>query len=117
MTRASAANSAPARTVTEEELNSSAFAALGLGRPIVQAVLEKGYTNPSPIQAQCIPAVLEGRDVMAAAQAGTGKPAGFTLPMLERLRHGPHARNNVVRALVLTPTRELAAQIGENVAA
>jgi ATP-dependent RNA helicase RhlE len=103
--------------VTEEELNGSAFAALGLGRPIVQAVLEKGYTNPSPIQAQCIPAVLDGRDVMAAAQTGTGKTAGFTLPMLERLRHGPHARNNVVRALVLTPTRELAAQVGENVAA
>jgi len=83
----------------------------------VQAVLEKGYTTPSPIQAQCIPAVLDGRDVMAAAQTGTGKTAGFTLPMLERLRHGPHARNNVVRALVLTPTRELAAQVGENVAA
>ena len=102
---------------SEEALSSSPFTALGLGRPIVQAVLEKGYTTPSPIQQQCIPAVLEGRDVMAAAQTGTGKTAGFTLPMLERLRHGAHARNNIVRALVLTPTRELAAQVGENVAA
>jgi len=83
----------------------------------VQAVASKGYTEPSPIQLQCIPAVLEGRDVMAAAQTGTGKTAGFTLPMLERLRHGPHARGGVVRALVLTPTRELAAQVAENVAA
>ncbi len=95
----------------------SAFAELGLGQPIVQAVAVKGYTIPSPIQLQCIPAVLEGRDVMAAAQTGTGKTAGFTLPMLERLRHGPSARDRVVRALVLTPTRELAAQVGENVAA
>ncbi len=93
------------------------FADLGLGLPIVQAVARKGYSTPSPIQRQCVPAVLEGHDVMAAAQTGTGKTAGFTLPMLERLRHGPHARSGVVRALVLTPTRELAAQVGENVAA
>ncbi len=85
--------------------------------PILKAVAEKGYTTPSPIQLQCIPAVLAGHDVMAAAQTGTGKTAGFTLPMLERLRHGPHARGTVVRALVLTPTRELAAQVAENVAA
>ena len=65
--------------MSEEELNDSAFTALGLGRPIVQAVLEKGYTTPSPIQQQCIPAVLAGHDVMAAAQTGTGKTAGFTL--------------------------------------
>ena len=71
----------------------------------------KGYSSPSPIQLQCIPAVLAGHDVMAAAQTGTGKTAGFTLPMLERLRHGPHARAGVVRALVLTPTLELAAQV------
>ncbi|MCP9927587.1 DEAD/DEAH box helicase [Cyanobium sp. CH-040] len=88
-----------------------------MGLPIVKAVAVKGYSQPSPIQRQCIPAVLEGRDVMAAAQTGTGKTAGFTLPMLERLRHGPHARGGVVRALVLTPTRELAAQVAENVAA
>ncbi|MDP5122487.1 MAG: DEAD/DEAH box helicase, partial [Cyanobium sp. MAG_04] len=88
-----------------------------MGEPILKAVAEKGYTKPSPIQGQCIPAVLAGHDVMAAAQTGTGKTAGFTLPMLERLRHGPHARAGVVRALVLTPTRELAAQVAENVAA
>ena len=93
------------------------FAELGLGLPIVQAVARKGYRTPSPIQQQCLPAVLAGRDVMAAAQTGSGKTAGFTLPILERLRHGPHARGGVVRALVLTPTRELAAQVGENVEA
>ena len=91
------------------------FEALGLGEPILKAVAAKGYRHPSPIQLQCIPAVLAGRDVMAAAQTGTGKTAGFTLPMLERLRHGPHARAGVVRALVLTPTRELAAQVAESV--
>ncbi|MCX5945016.1 MAG: DEAD/DEAH box helicase [Cyanobacteria bacterium] len=84
---------------------------------MLEAIAAKGYSSPSPIQLQCIPAVLAGHDVMAAAQTGTGKTAGFTLPMLERLRHGPHARNNIVRALVLTPTRELAAQVAESVAA
>ncbi len=93
------------------------FAVLGLSEPILKAVAAKGYSTPSPIQLQCIPAVLEGHDVMAAAQTGTGKTAGFTLPMLERLRHGPHARSGVVRALVLTPTRELAAQVAESVTA
>ena len=93
------------------------FSALGLSEPLLKAVAAKGYRHPSPIQLQCIPAVLEGRDVMAAAQTGTGKTAGFTLPLLERLRHGPHARAGVVRALVLTPTRELAAQVAESVTA
>jgi len=93
------------------------FASFGLGEPILKAVTEKGYTKPSPIQGQCIPAVLAGHDVMAAAQTGTGKTAGFTLPMLERLRHGPPARAGIVRSLVLTPTRELAAQVGESVRA
>ncbi|MCX5948008.1 MAG: DEAD/DEAH box helicase [Cyanobacteria bacterium] len=93
------------------------FSALGLSEPLLKAVAAKGYRHPSPIQLQCIPAVLEGRDVMAAAQTGTGKTAGFTLPMLERLRHGPHARAGVVRALVLTPTRELAAQVADSVTA
>ena len=93
------------------------FEALGLGEPLLRAVAEKGYSRPSPIQSQCIPAVLSGRDVMAAAQTGTGKTAGFTLPMLERLRHGPRARNHVVRSLVLTPTRELAAQVGDSIRA
>jgi superfamily II DNA/RNA helicase len=63
---------------------------------LVKAVAAKGYRTPSPIQRQCIPAVLEGRDVMAAAQTGTGKTAGFTLPLLERLRHGPPARAGVL---------------------
>jgi len=93
------------------------FAELGLSEPLLKAVAAKGYRHPSPIQKQCIPAVLEGHDVLAAAQTGTGKTAGFTLPLLERLLHGPHARAGVVRALVLTPTRELAAQVAESVRA
>ena len=108
----------PFTTIAPPEAGLAAdFADLGLSEPILKAVAGKGYRTPSPIQRQCIPAVLEGRDVMAAAQTGTGKTAGFTLPMLERLRHGPHARAGVVRSLVLTPTRELAAQVGESVVA
>lgn len=91
------------------------FTSLGLSAPILKAIQEKGYDTPSPIQLQAIPAVLEGKDVMAAAQTGTGKTAGFTLPILERLSKGPRVRGNQVRALILTPTRELAAQIQENV--
>jgi ATP-dependent RNA helicase RhlE len=91
------------------------FAALGLSEPIVKAVAKQGYDTPSPIQAKAIPAVIEGRDVMAAAQTGTGKTAGFTLPLLERLSGGKSVQGNHVRALVLTPTRELAAQVQESV--
>jgi ATP-dependent RNA helicase RhlE len=91
------------------------FASLGLSAPLLEAVAEKGYSTPSPIQAQAIPAVLEGKDVMAAAQTGTGKTAGFTLPLLELLSKGNRPRSNQVRALVLTPTRELAAQVSESV--
>ncbi len=91
------------------------FSSLGLSAPILDAVAKQGYDTPSPIQAQAIPAVLEGRDVMAAAQTGTGKTAGFTLPLLERLSKGPSAKGNQARALVLTPTRELAAQVAESV--
>jgi len=91
------------------------FAELGLSKPIVDAVTEQGYDTPSPIQLQAIPAVIEGKDVMAAAQTGTGKTAGFTLPILQRLSSGPKVRANQVRALVLTPTRELAAQVADNV--
>ncbi|EOX4224995.1 DEAD/DEAH box helicase, partial [Vibrio cholerae] len=83
--------------------------------PILKAIEEKGYNTPSPIQLQAIPAVLAGKDVMAAAQTGTGKTAGFTLPILELLAKGPKVRANQVRALILTPTRELAAQIQDNV--
>lgn len=92
------------------------FTSLGLGDDLLAAVADQGYHTPSPIQAQAIPAVLSGRDVMAAAQTGTGKTAGFTLPLLERLRAGQPASHNQVRALVLTPTRELAAQVADSVA-
>ena len=92
------------------------FNELGLSAPILKAIASQGYKTPSPIQAKSIPAVLDGRDVMAAAQTGTGKTAGFTLPILEKLSSGPRARSNRVRTLILTPTRELAAQVGENVA-
>lgn len=96
------------------------FDNLGLSDPILKAIKEKGYTTPSPIQAQAIPAVIKGQDVMAAAQTGTGKTAGFTLPLLELLskKNGiksTNAKGNQVRALVLTPTRELAAQVAESV--
>ncbi|MGB0665093.1 MAG: DEAD/DEAH box helicase [Pontibacterium sp.] len=90
------------------------FAELGLCEPLVAAVTRKGYKTPSPIQEQAIPAVLAGRDVMAAAQTGTGKTAGFTLPILHQLSDAPRAKGNRVKALILTPTRELAAQIGDN---
>ena len=91
------------------------FASFGLSDPIIKAVEEQGYRTPSPIQAQAIPAVLKGQDVMAAAQTGTGKTAAFTLPVIELLSKGPKPQANQARALVLTPTRELAAQIGDNV--
>ena len=91
------------------------FAELALSSPILKAIDEKGYKEPSPIQAKAIPAILSGKDVMAAAQTGTGKTAGFTLPLLEQLAQGQKAKPNQVRALVLTPTRELAAQVAQNV--
>lgn len=92
------------------------FDSLGLSEALLKAVNDKGYKTPSPIQAQAIPAIIKGADVMAAAQTGTGKTAGFTLPLLERLSKGKGAKANQARALVLTPTRELAAQVGESVA-
>ncbi len=92
------------------------FTTMGLSESILRAVAEAGYSQPTPIQAQAIPVILEGRDVLAGAQTGTGKTAGFTLPLLQRLsdRRAP-AGKRAVRALVLTPTRELAAQVGESV--
>ncbi len=87
------------------------FSSLGLSPPLLEAVAEAGYSTPTPIQVQAIPAVLDGKDVMGAAQTGTGKTAGFILPILEILSKGERARSNQVRALVLTPTRELAAQV------
>ncbi|WP_299178916.1 DEAD/DEAH box helicase [uncultured Neptuniibacter sp.] len=91
------------------------FADLGLSKSILKAVSEKGYTTPSPIQAQAIPPIIQGEDLMAAAQTGTGKTAGFTLPILQRLAQGKAAKPGQVRALILTPTRELAAQVAESV--
>ncbi len=91
------------------------FASLGLSEKIVRAVSERGYSEPTPIQMQAIPAVLSGGDLLAGAQTGTGKTAGFTLPLLQRLEAGPAATPGKPRALVLTPTRELAAQVEESV--
>ena len=91
------------------------FTSLGLSEPILKAIEAQGYDKPSPIQEKAVPAVLTGKDVMAAAQTGTGKTAGFTLPILEMLSKGPRVRQNQVRALILTPTRELAAQVNGSV--
>ena len=91
------------------------FKSLGLSDALVKAVEQKGYTTPSPIQEKAIPLVLEGKDVLASAQTGTGKTAGFTLPMLQILNQSPQKHNRPIRALVLAPTRELAAQVHENV--
>lgn len=93
------------------------FAELGLSEPIVRAVSEHGYTIPTPIQIQAIPTVLKGGDLLAGAQTGTGKTAGFTLPVLQLLsaRSLPAGTQRHVRALILTPTRELAAQVEESV--
>jgi ATP-dependent RNA helicase RhlE len=96
------------------------FGSLGLCDDLIKAVAEQGYTTPSPIQIKAIPAVLSQRDVMAVAQTGTGKTAGFTLPMLQLLSAGPKSGNHgpqakTIRALVITPTRELAAQVASNI--
>ncbi|WP_175915867.1 MULTISPECIES: DEAD/DEAH box helicase [unclassified Burkholderia] len=96
------------------------FESLGLAEPLVKAVNELGYTSPTPIQQQAIPAVLGGGDLLAGAQTGTGKTAGFTLPILQRLHtfYAEHrGAKRAVRALILTPTRELAAQVEESVRA
>lgn len=92
----------------------SPFTALGLSTPLVRALLDEQYTEPSPVQAQVIPPALAGRDVLACAQTGTGKTAGFVLPVLQQM-----STSSVrgIRALILTPTRELAAQVAERVAA
>jgi ATP-dependent RNA helicase RhlE len=89
------------------------FNQLGLSAELLRAVEEKGYLEATPIQQQAIPHILEGRDILAAAQTGTGKTAGFTLPLLQRLQYSTTNRRSI-RALVLTPTRELAAQVAES---
>ncbi|MBW9266893.1 MAG: DEAD/DEAH box helicase [Candidatus Thiodiazotropha sp. (ex. Lucinisca nassula)] len=92
------------------------FENLGLSAELLRAIHDQGYTQPTPIQRKAIPVILTGRDVMAGAQTGTGKTAGFTLPLLQRLAKQPsHNGQRPVRALVLTPTRELAAQVGDSV--
>jgi ATP-dependent RNA helicase RhlE len=93
------------------------FTNLGLSAEILRAVAEQGYDQATPVQSQAIPVILQGRDVLAGAQTGTGKTAGFTLPMLQRLSENPNPNKGrrPVRALILTPTRELAAQVGESV--
>ena len=92
------------------------FAKLGLIEPLLRTLQQLDYTTPTPVQAQAIPAVLAGRDLMAAAQTGTGKTAGFALPVLQRLAlEGEKVASNSIRALVLVPTRELAEQVHNNV--
>ena len=91
------------------------FSKLGLSAPILKAIEKQGYKTPSPIQEQAIPIVLAGKDLMAAAQTGTGKTAGFTLPILEILSKGPKVKPGQTRALIITPTRELAAQVEASV--
>ena len=91
------------------------FTSLNLSAPILDALADKGYKTPSPIQEKAIPVVLEGRDLMAAAQTGTGKTAGFTLPILEILSKGETVKPQQTRVLILTPTRELAAQVHASV--
>ena len=100
--------------------SSMSFSTLGLSNEIIRAVTERGYTEPTPIQMQAIPAVLSGSDLLAGAQTGTGKTAGFTLPLLHRLSadisvKGSKSEFPPIRALILTPTRELAAQVEESV--
>jgi ATP-dependent RNA helicase RhlE len=98
-----------------EEITMTYFTDLGLAEPLVRALETKGYSDPTPIQRQAIPALLEGRDLLGIAQTGTGKTAAFSLPSLHRLAANPKARSNAsCRMLVLSPTRELAAQIAEN---
>ncbi len=93
------------------------FTTLGLCEPILKAIKDQGYTTPTPVQKQAIPIILEKRDILAGAQTGTGKTAGFTLPLLELLTHQKReTKKHQISALILTPTRELAAQVGESVA-
>lgn len=90
------------------------FQNLGLSDALLKAISEKGYTIPSPIQIKAIPEILQGKDVLASAQTGTGKTAGFILPILQILSQNPPQKKRAIKTLVLTPTRELAAQIEEN---
>ncbi len=91
------------------------FKSLGLSDALLKSISKKGYTEPSPIQTKVIPVVLDRKDVLASAQTGTGKTAGFALPILQLLSEDKSANRRNIRALILTPTRELAAQVYEDV--
>ncbi|WP_454783893.1 DEAD/DEAH box helicase [Legionella sp. WA2024007413] len=91
------------------------FKSLGLIEPLLQALNELNYKEPSPIQTKAIPTVLSGKDVLASAQTGTGKTASFVLPILQKLSSKPRAKSNSTRVLILTPTRELASQVHESI--
>ena len=91
------------------------FNQLGLSEALLKAITKKGYSDPSPIQEKAIPVILDRKDILASAQTGTGKTAGFTLPILELLSEKPSKKRKVIRSLILTPTRELAAQIKQNI--
>jgi len=93
------------------------FSALGLSEPLLRAIADQGYNEPTPVQAAVIPAILRGEDVWASAQTGSGKTAAFVLPILQRLSTAPRVRGRFVRALVLAPTRELAAQTADSILA
>jgi len=93
------------------------FSKLGLSKPILQAINEQGYDKPTPIQVKAIPIICSGKDIIAAAQTGTGKTAGFVLPILQNMQDAPEVRAKRIRALILTPTRELAIQVEANVQA
>lgn len=108
-----AADQGPVTSESQDADNG--FDSLGLATALTRAVAEQGYTQPTPIQSKAIPRVLDGRDLLAAAQTGTGKTAAFVLPILQRLAFVGAAKPNHIRALVLTPTRELASQVAESV--
>jgi len=91
------------------------FSSLGLSKALLQAIEKQGYSTPTPVQTQAIPAILSDQDVLATAQTGTGKMASLILPLLQRLATGLKVKGNQVRVLVLTPTRELAQQVADNV--
>ena len=102
--------------ILKKVLSIMSFSTLGLSEPILKSIKEQGYTTPTPVQKQAIPIILNGDDVLAGAQTGTGKTAGFTLPLLEKLSKLPKNKGKRrVRALILTPTRELAAQVAQSV--
>ena len=90
------------------------FKTLGLSDPLVRGILATGYTAPTEIQSQVIPAAIEGKDIIGCAQTGTGKTAAFVLPILNRLSHEHATKNKHIKAMILTPTRELAVQIGDS---